>query len=368
MPDFQLNIDCEGPLTQNDNAFELCEAFIPSGEDFFSKVSRYDDYLVEVEHRPDYKAGDTLKLILPFLKAFGLDSDSLQVFSAKTLMLLPGADSFLRSLPDMLPSFIISTSYEPYLKALCDITDFPSDCIYATNVDLDRYTLDDDDRIRLQIFLDHILGSKMIDWPDDARSVSDLSPDSRESVDLMNRIFWQYIPSMSIGSILDNVNPIGGTEKARAVEHSLKRTGLSLSQVVYVGDSITDANALELVVKSGGIGIAFNANRYAIKKANWALTGGDSRLIGAILSLILDKGPDALHNITSSQNWLAGKEFLDILRGQGVSSSFIDPLMSLSGLEIPTFSPVSLKNIDQLIEHGERVRKVVRGVATGALG
>jgi predicted HAD superfamily phosphohydrolase len=30
-----------------------------------------------VVHKPDYKAGDTLRLILPFFKAFGLDNRSM---------------------------------------------------------------------------------------------------------------------------------------------------------------------------------------------------------------------------------------------------------------------------------------------------
>ncbi len=58
--------DCEGPITRNDNAAELAEAFIPKGDRFFRKISLYDDYLSEVVHRPHYKPGDTLRLILPF--------------------------------------------------------------------------------------------------------------------------------------------------------------------------------------------------------------------------------------------------------------------------------------------------------------
>ena len=63
--------DCEGPITKNDNAAELCEAFVPGGDRFFKKISLYDDYLAEVARRPGYKAGDTLRLILPFFKAMG---------------------------------------------------------------------------------------------------------------------------------------------------------------------------------------------------------------------------------------------------------------------------------------------------------
>ena len=43
--------DCEGPITKNDNAAELAEAFIPDGGAFFRKISLYDDYLAEIARK-----------------------------------------------------------------------------------------------------------------------------------------------------------------------------------------------------------------------------------------------------------------------------------------------------------------------------
>ena len=40
--------DCEGPLTRNDNAQEIAERFIPDGAEFFARLSKYDDFLVDV--------------------------------------------------------------------------------------------------------------------------------------------------------------------------------------------------------------------------------------------------------------------------------------------------------------------------------
>jgi len=64
--------DCEGPISKNDNAYELCERFLPEGAAFFERVSRYDDYLADVVRKPGYRPGDTLRLILPFLRAYGV--------------------------------------------------------------------------------------------------------------------------------------------------------------------------------------------------------------------------------------------------------------------------------------------------------
>ena len=50
MLQIQLYTDCEGPLALNDNAFELCREFLqPHGDPFFTQVSRYDDYLADLQ-------------------------------------------------------------------------------------------------------------------------------------------------------------------------------------------------------------------------------------------------------------------------------------------------------------------------------
>ena len=61
--------DCEGPISKNDNAFELAANFIPNGDKLFANISKYDDVLADVLQKPGYSAGSTLKLILPFFKA-----------------------------------------------------------------------------------------------------------------------------------------------------------------------------------------------------------------------------------------------------------------------------------------------------------
>ena len=59
--------DCEGPISKNDNAFELASHFIPEGEKFFALISKYDDVLAEILKRPRYKAGNSITSIQTFL-------------------------------------------------------------------------------------------------------------------------------------------------------------------------------------------------------------------------------------------------------------------------------------------------------------
>ena len=80
--------DCEGPISKNDNAFELAENFIPNGDKFFTNISLYDDVLADALKKPGYNAGSTLKLILPFFKAYGITDSQMEDFSARNIVLI----------------------------------------------------------------------------------------------------------------------------------------------------------------------------------------------------------------------------------------------------------------------------------------
>src|SRR3989304_1119764 len=111
--------DCEGPISKNDNAFELASQFIPKGSRLFTLISRYGDVLTEVVKREGYKAGDTLKLILPFLKAYDVTGEIITDYSSRNILLVPGAKEMLQFVKGFMPSFIVSTRYEQYMRALC---------------------------------------------------------------------------------------------------------------------------------------------------------------------------------------------------------------------------------------------------------
>ncbi|NIA08246.1 MAG: hypothetical protein GWP10_00345 [Nitrospiraceae bacterium] len=362
----QLNIDCEGPITQNDNAYELCRAMIPKGGNFFTRVSRYDDFLADIEKRRGYKAGDTLKLILPFLKAFGATNKKMEEFSEKSLLLLPGAGPMLQKVVDLMPTFIISTSYSPYLDALCKATGFPENQVYSTSVDIDRYKLTEEEEDRLRQLGSEIASQPIISWSEGTRNIGDLGNRYQALIGRLDEIFWKEIPEMDIGRVLFDVNPVGGPEKARAVRDSLKKTGLSMSDVLYVGDSITDVQALEAVRDAGGASISFNGNRYSIRAAKWACMSGSAAVIGAIAQLLGLSGMDALDELAIEM--ANGTGLLDALASTAVESEFIDPLRPLRHEMAPRLVRISSSNISDIIRDSEYIRKNIRGVGVGELG
>ena len=110
--------DCEGPLTLNDNAFELCEHFIDDGDKLFKILSLYDDYLVDIVKKEGYKAGNTLKLILPFFVLEKLTNDDLIDFSKNHIYAVRDSKFLLKYLKETMNTYIVSTSYGQYIEAV----------------------------------------------------------------------------------------------------------------------------------------------------------------------------------------------------------------------------------------------------------
>ncbi len=62
---------------------------------------------------------------------------------------------------------------------------------------------------------------------------------------------------MTAGKMLSDVVTVGGEQKAEAIRDATKRLCAELSDVMYVGDSITDVEAFKLVRENGGLNRIF---------------------------------------------------------------------------------------------------------------
>ncbi len=157
--------DCEGPISKNDNAFELTENFIPNGDKFFTNVSLYDDVLADSLKKPGYNAGSTLKLILPFFKAYGMTDSQMEDFSARNIVLIANSKAALSQIQRIADSFIVSTSYEHYIKALCKAVDFPFKNTYCTKVKLDKCPITPREKERLREIAQEIAQMPSLTFP-----------------------------------------------------------------------------------------------------------------------------------------------------------------------------------------------------------
>jgi energy-converting hydrogenase A subunit R len=353
--------DCEGPISKNDNAFELTSSLVPDGDRFFALVSKYDDVLADVVKKPGYKAGDTLRLILPFLRAFGATDKKIKDFSARDVLLVPGAKDTLIFVRKLMPSFIVSTSYEQYISSLCSLTGFPFEDAYCTRLNIDKYDIDEEETKRLRELQREMAAMPMIEIPKNANSVNDFSRRDQETVQRLDEIFWQIIPKMEAGRMLMEVNPVGGSEKAKAVRDIVEKLECSLDRVMYVGDSITDAPPLRLVRESGGLSVSFNGNDYAVRESDVAVLSGDTTVMSVLAEAFSRHGEEGVFRLVEEWGPSGLKKFCG-------SPELRERMYMLFPDGFPQVEKVTDDNLERLKRESSVFRKTVRGEAIGKLG
>lgn len=379
--------DCEGPLTKNDNAYELTAHFLPQGEKLFRQLSVYDDILAYLIKKPGYNAGGTLKLILPFFKAYNLDDKKIEKFSEKNFVLVPGIIETLSFLKKRMPCFIVSTSYRPYIHALCKLFDFPEKNTSATEMSLDRLEISKSEKEKLKDYAKEIVNSPDLDLPRtisvrglpaEVKKFSQLSQRIQDTVKRLNEIFWEEMPNLKSGWFLKRIRPVGGKEKAEAI---ISRLGMHqngaylgrekelLKDVVYVGDSITDQGAFKLVKENGGLAISFNGNRYAIEFAEIAVISGNAYISGVLVEVFNHFGKEKVLELC--KKWTPSPFPVSGPRKAwppGLSASAPSPLRGKRGRQTAEVFLVREKNKEKIIKESENFRKNFRGEKIGKLG
>jgi energy-converting hydrogenase A subunit R len=363
MSKVQLITDCEGPLALNNNAFELCRDFIkPQGDRFFQQVSRYDYYLAEVAKKPGYQSGNILKLILPFLKAHGLTNARIGTHSRQTIKLMPGAEGayqFLRG--RKLPIFELSTSYRQFANAVGLKLGFKPQHIFCTELGLDQFELAAAETAELMRLQEKITGAPEIELQPEAGTIADLPGAVQEAVATLDRIFGERLPAMGIGAHLVEVNPFGGPEKAKAVADILVKTGLKMSETIYVGDSLSDVPAFEAVRAGGGLAISFNGDNAAVNAAEVVLVSDSAWSIALLTAVFQSWGKEGVLEV-------AAPETRDKSRSLVLPEDVIDPIMT--GLDGHMLNIYLSKGIDRakIAKESRAMRAKLRGEAVAAQG
>jgi len=353
--------DCEGPISKNDNAYELASYFIPNGNRLFTVMSRYDDVLADVVKRSGYEAGDTLKLILPFLKAYAVTDQKTLNFSSRNIVLISGAKDMLQHVKSIADAFIVSTSYEHYVKALCKVTAFPYGNTYCTKVNLDKYAITENEMARLRELAKEISKMPIIEIPSKAESVKDLLKRDQDAVARLDTLFWDEIAGMGIGRLYLEVNPVGGSEKARAIRDVVRRVRSALADVMYVGDSITDEEALRLVKENGGLAVSFNGNRYAVENSEVAIMSPNSLVTAVIAEVFCRFGKQQALELV--ENWSR-----KALTESGINKALLSNALKIFPRRLPKVKIVTSENMQTLVKASSSYRKKVRGEAIGGLG
>lgn len=319
----------EGPLSSQDNAFEICKQFIREGEKAFSALSyynkekaagrlfrmlsRYDDTRT-LENIEGYEPGDTLMLIVPFLVEAGVTEQNLREVSARA-GLVPGIKEWFEELRISGCSIrIISTSYEQHAYSIARRVRVPLNQVYCTKFPLDRFR---EEIGKKDLKLVNQVREEIVELYDDEL---DSRVNDEKIRKLLDPFFWKELPKTKLGKMMRKMKVMGGRRKVGALEEAIRASGGYLSNAFIVGDSITDFRMAQAVEAAGGIALAWNANKYMIPYASCGVAAIDARAVRLLFKAWLEGGRPAVRKKVEAMSkpedsekgpyyhWLAGKD------------------------------------------------------------
>ena len=302
--------DLEGPLSPQDNAYELMKLF-PDGDKVFEVISRYDD-LLTLEEREDYEPGDTLALIVPFLVLHDISENNISTLAAEASLTGGAADLAYQLQANGWRAFCISTSYQQYALHITQKLGIYSHNVACTTFPLNqlRKTLSKEDSDLLQQAEKDFLA---LHPPTDDERIKHVLDD----------FYWQKILVTEIGNAIKKVKPVGGRRKVAALNKFAETHSQPLSQWAVVGDSITDFRMLQAVEEAGGLAIAFNANEYALPYSTMSLASTSIADLKEILQVWERSQRKGVERVVKGKeragskgdrghfHWLSGREDID---------------------------------------------------------
>jgi len=253
-----IGFDLEGPLSPQDNAYDLMKLF-SNGDKVFEVISYYDD-LLTLEEREDYEPGDTLALIVPFLLLHQITEDNITTLAANASFTSEAVKLISWLQYHIWKVFCITTTYEQYALHITQKLG-----IYAHNVACTPFPLN-----KLRQVLSEAEFSLLRQAEADILTMEP-GKDDAQLKQRLDEFFWQKLPATNLGAIIKEVKPVGGRRKVAALNKFAEKYDQPLSSWIVVGDSITDFRMLQAVDEAGGLAIAFNANKYALPYATMSL-------------------------------------------------------------------------------------------------
>jgi energy-converting hydrogenase A subunit R len=213
---------------------------------------------------------------------------------------------------------------------------------------------------KLRQLKQEIVAMSMIEIPKNAVSPNDFSGKDKKTIRRLDEIFWKEIPEMKCGKMLREVNPVGGFEKSKAIQEIMAKVGVKSSDVMYVGDSITDVQSFQLVRENGGLTVSFNGNNYAVREAEIVVLSNDATVTSVLAEAFHHHGRKGVLGLVRAWSYAGLRRFC--------SSILQNRMLQLYPKNLPKAEIITSANKERLMKESSAFRKTVRGETVGGLG
>lgn len=342
-----IAFDLEGPLSPMDHAMEVL-GIVPEGKKVFAVLSRYDD-LLTLEGKKGYEPGDTLMLVIPFLLLHNIKPEDM-IDVSRRAGLVKGSKELISQLgKDGWSIYIISTSYCQHALSIGERLGVEKSHIFCTNLKKIRFDeeLDKETKSLLKETEDYLLSRLYSDK-------LDLGVKDNGIKYYLDHFFWHELKVTPTGSFMDEIKVMGGKRKREALKEIAKKNGISLSDIVAIGDSITDFPMLKAVNEAGGLAIVFNGNEFSLPYGTVSVACTDLRDITLLINKWLESGRGGVRNAINPLSPPSGK---------GGEGEFVEEGPYYHWLE-----GINEVEMNEILKLHKAFRKKVRGGITARLG
>ena len=347
--DKQFICSCWGFLTRNNGTRDICDRFIRNGGHFYDIVSRYDSLCAYVLSREEGRSGNLIKIIAPFLKAFGASDLQVHNTSAESLELMPEAGHTIRHAMNVMPGFITTGLYEHDVMNICDALGIPMGNISYTDLSLDSEDMTRPEGRILRDLASDITSLRLPRTEYPLNVPMELDPLDVRVLKIMDKVVEDMKSLESTQAMMRSMSSIGSNEKAYTLLEIRRRTSIDLDGTAYVGSHASDYQAMELVNESGGLSISFNGDDFAVRGSTIAVLSNDCTVAGVLLQEFYNSGIEAVTDLVENWNrkYLKERTFSD--------PHLVNAMLKVNSRKLPEVFIVDRDNVNEIAEKSSEI-------------
>jgi energy-converting hydrogenase A subunit R len=274
--------------------------------------------------------------VLPFFKAMGATLPWLYDFAKKSIKVVPNIAEVVRSLDNKYSVRQISTSYDFFIEAYCNLIGFDLRKSVCTRIPLfDPIPISREDSEVLKSFMRLVASWPIIQYD---QKTGEVYPLSSHAYNAITGFIWEFVYHLPVGTLLQTIHPIGQQQKREALISIVQKHEIPREKIFYVGDSQTDVGCAQYL-KDEGLTMMFNGKGKVCDESDLMYIGEDARAIEEVADLFAQHG----------REWVIGH---------------YTPQRKVLGGIIAAVTP---QNLEELKDMSSKKRKEFRGVSIGEL-
>jgi predicted HAD superfamily phosphohydrolase len=359
--DKQLVCSSRGFLEMNNNARDLCERFISNGGKFYDMVTRYEDVIEYILNRDTGRSGNLMRLITPFLKAFGATDYGMFAYSRDTLRTMPESKRVVGYLMSTLPTFFTTTAYEHDVMCLCDALDIPRGIVDCTEIAMDTYEFSKQEARTMRDFVSEINSLRLPTREYEINVPTSLDMTEMAMVRTFDEILMKKMGDFESTKMMRNMKSVGTNDKALYLLDIRKRTQIDLDGTAYIGGDITDYQALDLVRDMSGLAMSFNGSDFAVRGCNIAVLSRDCTVAAVLVQSFYNEGIESVLELV--ENWdresLSKMDFPD--------PYLMNAMLAANPKKLPEVYAVNRHNVDEIAKKSDKYRKNLLRTVSGTV-